>query len=131
MGKKKIIQEKAGSAVFAFAVGFLLFMMIVAFFIKALPLYDKYSRLNSFGKEILRTAELSGRIDREVKGKISAMKAITKLDPKITWSQSGKVPLGEEIEVALELEAVLVFGGNDIVIPMKVELSGRSEVYWK
>lgn len=131
MRKKRILQEKAGMAAFAFAVGFLLFMIIVALFIKVLPLYDKYSRLNSFGKEILRTAELSGRIDREVKGKISAMKAITKLDPKITWSQSGKVPLGDEIEVVLELEEVIVFGGSDIAIPMKIELSGKSEVYWK
>ena len=129
--KNKILKNENGAAMVAFVIGFLLFILTIFSFLQLFPLYDEYSRLNDFGKEIMRTAELSGRIGAETDSEIVRMKAITKLDPNITWSKSGKVALGEEIEVTLTAESTVRALGQDFVIPMKVRVTGRSEVYWK
>lgn len=127
----KIKKQERGEMVIAFLIVFLLLVTVFIGFTKIFPLYDVHSRLTMFGKEVLRTAELTGQIDVEVKNKVDAMKDVTKLNPAITWNKTGKLPLGTEIEVTLELTEEVNFGGAKIIIPVKVVLSGRSEVYWK
>lgn len=129
--KNKVIKNEKGSALIAFVIGFLLFIITIFSFLQLFPLYDEYSRLNDFGKEIMRTAEFSGQVGVETDAEIVRMKAITNLNPDITWNRTGKIALGEKIEVTLKMESTIRGFGKDFVIPMTVKITGRSEVYWK
>lgn len=133
MKKKKdwILNNRGGSYI-SLIIGFMIIFMIIAIMVKVFPVVTKQRQLHQFVHEVLRTAELTGRIDVEVDGEIARQKSLTGLDPILTFSKSGKIPLGEIIEVTGTITVDIGNGTfGSFSVPITVRATGRSEVYHK
>lgn len=61
------------------------------------------------------------------------MEEKTGLSPTITWSDSGRIQLNEEVTVTLTYRTNIGLFGDFASFPitLKAQASGKSEVYWK
>lgn len=129
---KNWIKNESGEGYVGLMITLLVLMMLLSIFINVFPVFARQRDLNHFVKEVLRTAELSGRIDVEVEGEIARQKQVTGLNPEITFNTSGDVDLGEEITVTGKIEVDIgsaYFGSFSV--PIQSTATGRSEVYHK
>lgn len=131
---KKILKDNRGEGYIDYAVGFVCFMLIIAFAIQFLPVFTVKQRLDIFATEIVREAEIAGSTD--IDDRIEALIEQTDLDPTIVWEcnyyQGEKVQINENIKVTLEVDYDLgffEFGSFPITIVSKA--TGKSEVYYK
>jgi hypothetical protein len=107
-------------------------VMMIAFSLSVLPVIINKSKLDTFAEEIVRAAEIEGKIGNDTRSKINSMKSSTGLNPNINWSISGKIQLNEEFSLVLTLEndiGFFSFGSFPVTLTSKA--TGRSEVYWK
>lgn len=107
-------------------------VMMLAFALSVLPVIIEKSKLDTFAEEVVRVAEIEGRIGSATSAKISAMSLSTGLDPSVNWSKTGKVQLNEEFSLVLNHETDIgffTFGSYKVTLTSKA--TGRSEVYWK
>ena len=83
--------------------------------------------------ELVREAEISGRVGTETSRRAAALTDSTGLDPDIRWSKTGRIQLNEEVTVTLTLDMDIgLFGGfGSFPITLRSEATGKSEVYWK
>lgn len=132
MKGKKIWNNNRGSIYLDLIIGIYCLLFLLAIFLHTLPVFTTQNKLNHFVAEVLRTAELSGRIDTEVDGEIARQTRITGLSPEISFSVAGEVDLGEEILVTGKITVDIGFGSvGSFPVPLVSTASGRSEVYWK
>lgn len=132
MKGKKIWNNNRGSIYLDLIIGIYCLLFLLAIFLHTLPVFTTQNKLNHFVAEVLRTAELSGRIDTEVDGEIARQTRITGLSPEISFSVTGEVDLGEEILVTGKITVDIGFGSvGSFPVPLVSTASGRSEVYWK
>ena len=132
MKGKKIWNNNRGSIYLDVIIGIYCLLFLLAIFLHTLPVFTTQNKLNHFVAEVLRTAELSGRIDTEVDGEIARQTRITGLSPEISFSVAGEVDLGEEILVTGKITVDIGFGSvGSFPVPLVSTASGRSEVYWK
>ena len=132
MKGKKIWNNNRGSIYFDLIIGIYCLLFLLAIFLHTLPVFTTQNKLNHFVAAVLRTAELSGRIDTEVDGEIARQTRITGLSPEISFSVTGEVDLGEEILVTGKITVDIGFGSvGSFPVPLVSTASGRSEVYWK
>ena len=132
MKGKKIWNNNRGSIYLDLIIGIYCLLFLLAIFLHTLPVFTTQNKLNHFVTEVLRTAELSGRIDTEVDGEIVRQKRITGLSPDLSFSVTGEVDLGEEIVVTGKVTVDIGFGPvGSFPVPLVSSASGRSEVYWK
>ena len=132
MKGKKIWNNNRGSIYLDLTIGIYCLLFLLAIFLHTLPVFTTQNKLNHFVAEVLRTAELSGRIDTEVDGEIARQTRITGLSPEISFSVAGEVDLGEEILVTGKITVDIGFGSvGSFPVPLVSTASGRSEVYWK
>lgn len=132
MKEKNIWRNNRGAAYLDLIIGIYCLLFLLAIFLHTLPVFATQNKLNHFVAEVLRTAELSGRIDTEVDGEIARQKSITGLSPEFSFSVTGEVDLGEEILVTGKVTVDIGFGPvGSFPVPLVSSASGRSEVYWK
>lgn len=132
MKEKNIWENNRGAAYLDLIIGIYCLLFLLAIFLHTLPVFTTQNKLNHFVAEVLRTAELSGRIDTEVDGEIARQKSITGLSPEFSFSVTGEVDLGEEILVTGKVTVDIGFGPvGSFPVLLVSSASGRSEVYWK
>ena len=106
--------------------------MILALFTAAAPVMTAKMQLDNFADELVREAEISGRIGAETTARARVLSEKTGLSPKIEWSRSGKIPLNQEFTVTLTVTLDIGFGGfGSFPVTLTSKASGKSEVYWK
>lgn len=90
-------------------------------------------QLDTYAVELVREAEISGRVGTETSRRAAALTDSTGLDPNIRWSKTGRIQLNEEVTVTLTLDMDIgLFGGfGSFPITLRSEAIGKSEVYWK
>ena len=68
-----------------------------------------------------------------VRAKAADLRDQTGLDPNISWSDTGKIQLGNEVEVTLTTTVNIGLFGEFASFPVTLtaKASGTSEVYWK
>lgn len=108
-------------------------MLVIAFAVKLLPIFIAKQQLDTFATELVREAEIAGRIGTETDRRAQALREQTGLAPDIQWSGTGHIQLNGEITVILTYETDLgLFGGfGSFPITLRADASGKSEVYWK
>ena len=132
MKGKTIWNNNRGAIYLDLMIGIYCLIFLLAIFLHTLPVFTTQNKLNHFVAEVLRTAELFGRIDTEVDGEIVRQKRITGLSPDLSFSVTGEVDLGEEIVVTGKVTVDIGFGPvGSFPVPLVSSASGRSEVYWK
>ncbi|MFI3228228.1 MAG: DUF4320 family protein [Clostridia bacterium] len=130
---RKILKSKNGEGYIDTVVLVLSTMLVIALAVNVFPVFIAKQKLDTFATEIMREAEISGKIGTETT--ISEQKLCDELniDPIVTWSESGTVQLNEEITVTLTLPYELGLFGDfgSFSVNLTSVASGKSEVYWK
>ena len=107
-------------------------VMMLAFSLSVLPVIIEKSKLDTFAEEVVRFAEIEGRIGSNTSAKINSMTSSTGLDPSVNWSRTGKVQLNEEFSLVLSHETDIgFFSFGSFKVTLTSKATGRSEVYWK
>ena len=130
---KKILQSKRGEGYIDVCVLVLCAILVIALAVKVLPVFIAKQQLDTYATELCREAEISGRVGSETSRRAAVLTELTGLSPHISWSNSGRIQLNEEITVTLTLEKNIgLFGGfGSFPITLRSQASGKSEVYHK
>ena len=134
---KKILKCKRGEGYIDTVVIVISAMLVIAFAVKVFPVFIVKNQLNNYANEILREAEISGRMGSEVAERNLKLKEQTGIEPKIVWeadyiSGTNKVQLNDDITVTITKTVDIgFFSFGSFPIELKSKATGRSEVYWK
>ena len=106
-------------------------MLVLA--IRVLPVFIAKQQLDTFATELVREAEISGRVGLETSRRAAVLREKTGLDPDITWSAGGRIQLNSEVTVFLTLQTNIGLFGDFGLFPitLRAQATGKSEVYWK
>lgn len=129
---RKLLRSKRGEGYIDVCISVLVVIMILALFNAAAPVMTVKMQLDNFADELVREAEISGRIGAETTARARVLSEKTGLSPKIEWSRNGKIPLNQEFTVTLTVTLDIGFGGfGSFPVTLTSKASGKSEVYWK
>ena len=108
-------------------------MLVLALVMRVLPVFIQKQQLDTFATELVREAEVSGRVGSETSRRAAILSEQTGLQPDIEWSKSGRIQLNDEITVTLTLETNIGLFGDFVSFPITLQARavGKSEVYWK
>lgn len=108
-------------------------VLVLALVIRVLPVFIQKQQLDMFATELVREAEVSGRVGMETNRRAEILREKTGLNPNISWSKDGQIQLNQEVTVTLTLETNIGLFGDfgSFPITLRSQASGKSEVYWK
>ena len=108
-------------------------VMVLALAMRVLPVFIQKQQLDTFATELVREAEVSGRVGSETDRRAAILTDQTGLDPDIEWSDGGRIQLNDDITVILTLETNIGLFGEFASFPitLRSQATGKSEVYWK
>lgn len=108
-------------------------VLVLALAMRVLPVFIQKQQLDMFATELIREAEVSGRIGTETSRRSEILREKTGISPAISWSESGEIQLNEEVTVTLTLDTEIGLFGEfgSFPITLRSQASGKSEVYWK
>jgi len=89
--------------------------------------------VDTFASELIREAEIAGRIGSETTTQEQLLRERTGLEPEVTWSKTGNIQLNEEVTVTVtyEMNIGLFAGFGSFPVTLQAQATGKSEVYWK
>ena len=129
---RRLLKEKRGEGFVDVCVLVLSVALVLALVVRIAPVFVAKQNLDVFADELVRTAEINGRVGSATSAKAADLRGETGLDPDISWSDTGKIQLGNEVTVTLTMDVDIGFGGlGSFPIELTAQASGRSEVYWK
>ena len=129
---RKLLRSKRGEGYIDVCIIVLVGIMMLALFTAAAPVMTAKMQLDNSADELVREAEISGRIGAETTARARVLSEKTGLSPKIEWSRNGKIPLNQEFTVTLTVTLDIGFGGfGSFPVTLTSKASGKSEVYWK
>lgn len=129
----RTIKERRAEGYVDVAVLVLSMMLVLALALRVLPVFIAKQQLDAFATELMREAEISGRIGTETDRRAAILRERTGIDPQIVWSDSGQIQLNQEITVTLTLQKDIGLFGNfgSFPVTLRAQATGKSEVYWK
>ena len=130
---KKILKSNRGSGYIDVIVLILSAMLIIALAVKVLPVYIAKQQLDVFATELVREAEIAGRVGSETSMREQILTDKIGISPTVSWSKSGKINLNEEVTVTVTFKTNIGLFGKlgSFPITLKGKASGKGEVYWK
>ena len=108
-------------------------IMVVALSVRVIPVFITKIQLDNFADELIREAEVSGRVGAETTERYNRLAEKTGITPAVSWSTSGNIQLNREVTVTLTLQKNIGLFGEfgSFPITLKSEAMGKSEVYWR
>ena len=108
-------------------------VMVLALAMRVLPVFIQKQQLDTFATELVREAEVSGRIGSETDRRAAILSEQIGLEPEIEWSDGGRIQLNDDITVILTVETNIGLFGEFASFPitLRSQATGKSEVYWK
>ena len=130
---KKLLKRYSGEGYIDVCILVVCAMLVLALAVRVLPVFVAKQQLDTYAVELVREAEIAGRVGPETNRRAAALTDSTGLTPDIRWSQTGRIQLNDEITVTLILDTDIgLFGGfGSFPITLTAEATGKSEVYWK
>ena len=130
---RRILKSKRGEGYIDVCVLVLCTMLVIALAVQVLPAFIAKQQLDTFATELVREAEIAGRVGSETNRREQALREQTGLDPTVQWSDTGRIQLNEEVSVTLtyEIDLGLFAGFGSFPISLRADATGKSEVYWK
>ena len=128
-----LLKSKRGEGYVDVIVLVLCAVLVLALAMRVLPVFIQKQQLDTFATELVREAEISGRVGTETSRRAAVLSEQTGLRPEIEWSRSGKVQLNDVVTVTLTLETNIGLFGEFASFPitLRSQATGKSEVYWK
>lgn len=129
----KILKSKQGEGYIDVAVLVLCAMLVIALAVRVFPAYIIKQQVDTFATELMREAEIAGRVGTETTNRELLLREKTGITPTVTWSKSGRIQLNEEITVTVTFDTNIgLFGGfGSFPVTLRADAAGKSEVYWK
>ncbi|EOE7347217.1 DUF4320 family protein [Clostridioides difficile] len=134
---KKLLKDTRGEFFIEAPIIIFVLLIFVGFAISIYPAFITWNNLDSFAKEVIREAEISGEIGEDVNKKIEKLKETNIKPDSIEWDTiyingSKKVQLNDEINIVVKKTVDIgFFEFGSFPIPLEGKSTGRSEVYWK
>lgn len=128
-----LIRQKRGEGFIDTAVIVICAMLVIALAVRVLPVFIDKNKMDTFAAELIREAEISGRVGAETTQRANELKLKLGINPTITWSRTGNIQLNQEVTVTLTVKRNLgLFGGfGSFPVTLTAKASGKSGVYWK
>ena len=129
----QVLKSKRGEGYIDVLVLVLVAMLVLALCLRVLPVFIAKHQLDTFAVELVREAEIYGRVGSETTRRAAALREQTGVDPQIDWSATGKIQLNQEVTVILTLHTNIGLFGDfgSFPITLRAEATGKSERYWK
>lgn len=129
----KILKSKQGEGYIDVAILVLCAMLVIALAVRVLPAYIIKQQVDTFATELMREAEIAGRVGTETTNREFLLREKTGIRPIVNWSKTGRIQLNEEIQVTVTFETDIgLFGGfASFPVTLRADAAGKSEVYWK
>ncbi len=129
----RILKSKCGEGYIDVAVLVLCAMLVIAFAVRVFPVYIAKQQVDTFATELIREAEIAGRVGTETSVQEQLLRERTGLEPTVTWSKTGNTQLNQEVTVTVtyQTDIGLFAGFGSFPITLRAYASGKSEVYWK
>lgn len=129
----KILRSNKGEGYIDVAILILCVMLVIALAVKVFPVYILKQQIDSFATELVREAEIAGRVGTETTNRETLLKDKMGINPTVSWSKSGKIQLNEEITITITYETNIgLFAGfGSFPVTLRADAAGKSEVYWK
>jgi hypothetical protein len=129
----KIVRSKQGEGYIDVAVLVLCAMLVIALAVRVFPAYIIKQQVDTFATELMREAEIAGRVGTETTNRELILREKTGITPTVTWSKLGRIQLNEEITVTVTFDTNIgLFGGfGSFPVTLRADAAGKSEVYWK
>lgn len=130
---KRILRNERGEGYIDTCVLVLCAVLVIALAVRVLPVFIAKQQLDTFATELVREAEVTGRVGSETSRRAAVLRERLGIDPDITWSTGGRIQLNEEVTVILTLQEDIGLFGNfgSFPITLQAQATGKSEVYWK
>jgi len=129
----RILKSKRGDGYIDVCVLILCAMLVIALAVRVFPVFIAKQKLDTFATELVREAEIAGRIGSETSRREQLLRENTGLKPVVSWSEPGTLQLNEEITVTVTLQMDIGLFGNfgSFPVTLKAKAVGKSEVYHK
>ena len=115
---KRLLKDKRGEGFVDVCVLVLAIAMVLSLVVRIAPVF---------------VAKQNRDVGSATNAKAADLREQTGLDPNISWSDTGKIQLGNEVEVTLTTTVNIGLFGEFASFPVTLtaKASGTSEVYWK
>ncbi len=129
----RALKNRRGEGYIDVAVLVLCAMLVIALAVQVFPAYIAKQQVDTFASELIREAEIAGRVGSETTTQEQLLRERTGLEPEVTWSKTGKIQLNEEVTVTVtyEMNIGLFAGFGSFPVTLQAQATGKSEVYWK
>ena len=129
----RVLKNRRGEGYIDVAVLVLCAMLVIALAVQVFPAYIAKQQMDTFASELIREAEIAGRVGSETTTQEQLLRERTGLEPEVIWSKTGKIQLNEEVTVTVtyEMNIGLFVGFGSFPVTLQAQATGKSEVYWK
>ena len=128
----KLMQSKRAEGYVDVVVAVLVIMLFVALAVHVFPVFIAKNQLDTFAAELVREAEIAGRVGGETAAKANQLKTNIGIDPTISWSKTGNIQIDTEFTLTLTIQYDIgFFGFGSFPITLTSKATGKSEVYYK
>ena len=130
---KKTLKDNRGEGYIDVVVLILCAMLVIALAVKVFPVYIAKQSIDAFATELIREAEICGRVGAETTRREQYLREKTGITPTVTWSARGRIQLNEEVTVTVTYRTDIGLFANfgSFPITLRADAAGRSEIYWK
>ena len=97
---KKLRKRHSGEGYIDVCVLVVCAMLVLALAVRILPVFVAKQQLDTYAVELVREAEISGRVGTETSRRAAALTDSTGLDPNIRWSKTGRM---EQVRLVKEM----------------------------
>lgn len=98
---RKIVRDKRGEGYIDVAVMVLCVMLVIALGVRLFPIFITKMQVDNFADELVREAEISGRVGSETSNRQRVLEERTGIHPTVQWSRTGNLQLNEEVTVTV------------------------------
>lgn len=130
---RKLLKKRPGEGYIDVCVLVVCAMLVIAFALRVLPVFIAKQQLDTYATELVREAEISGRVGSETTLREQVLNERMGITPTVEWSQTGNIQLNHEVTVVVRLNADIGLFGDFSSFPVSLtaQATGKSEVYWK
>lgn len=129
---RKLLHSKRGEGYFDIVIVVLVIVMVLALIIAIAPVVSAKIQLDNYADELVREAEIYGRIGSETTARAQVLTERTGIKPTIQWSRTGNIQLNQEFTVTCTYKMDIGFGEfGSFPITLTAKATGKSEVYHK
>ncbi len=139
---QKLLSDRKGSSYFDLIIKTLVVITLMATVMSFLSIFTTYLNLNHVCRRVVRVVELEGQVSDKAYDVFYRLKQQTGLSPEMTvedveYCEGQKIQLRETFTVTMEYNhPFTIFTPSfappvQINIPMRVSITGMSEVFWK